>query len=77
MDWRFVKPVVLALSMTTSTAGILPTAASRRSCPTRWNGAKIFIPAYDEMRPIIDEITAGLLAFCLEIAATAEARKTV
>jgi carboxypeptidase T len=36
-----------------------------------------FHPAYDEMRPIIDEVTAGLLAFCLEIAATAEARKAV
>jgi hypothetical protein len=29
------------------------------------------------MRPIIDEVTAGLLAFCLEIAAITETRKAV
>ena len=36
-----------------------------------------FHPAYDEMRHIIDEVTAGLLAFCLEIAAMTKARNTV
>jgi carboxypeptidase T len=36
-----------------------------------------FHPAYDEMRLIIDEVTAGLLAFCLEIAAMTGAGKTV
>jgi carboxypeptidase T len=36
-----------------------------------------FHPGLRRMRPIIDEITAGLLAFCLEIAATAGARKAV
>jgi hypothetical protein len=29
------------------------------------------------MRHIIDEVTAGLLAFCLQIAAMTEARRTV
>jgi hypothetical protein len=36
-----------------------------------------FQPPYEEMRHIIDEVTAGLLAFCLEIAALTEARGTV
>jgi murein tripeptide amidase MpaA len=31
-------------------------------------------PPYDEMRRIIDEVTAGLLAFCLKIIAMTEAR---
>jgi hypothetical protein len=35
-----------------------------------------FHPAYDEMRNIIDEVTAGLLAFCLQIVAMSEAGKT-
>jgi murein tripeptide amidase MpaA len=36
-----------------------------------------FHPAYDEMRLIIDEVTAGLLAFCLKIVAMTRARSTV
>jgi carboxypeptidase T len=36
-----------------------------------------FHPAYDEMRHVIDEVTAGLLAFCLEIVARTQARNTV
>jgi hypothetical protein len=36
-----------------------------------------FHPPYEEMRRIIDEVTAGLLAFCLQIAAMTEARRTV
>jgi carboxypeptidase T len=36
-----------------------------------------FHPPYEEMRHIIDEVTAGLLAFCLQIAAMTEARGTV
>ncbi len=36
-----------------------------------------FHPPYEEMRHIIDEVTAGLLAFCLQIAAMTEARRTV
>jgi murein tripeptide amidase MpaA len=35
-----------------------------------------FQPAHDEMRRIIDEITAGLLTFCLGIVAMTEARGT-
>jgi hypothetical protein len=45
------------------------------SCTLEWG--EDFHPAYDEMRHIIDEVTAGLPAFCLEIAAMIEARKTV
>jgi len=36
-----------------------------------------FHPPYEEMQHIIDEVTAGLLAFCLQIAAMTEARRTV
>jgi murein tripeptide amidase MpaA len=36
-----------------------------------------FHPAYDEMRHITEEVTAGLLAFCLQIAAMTQAGKTV
>lgn len=35
-----------------------------------------FQPPYEEMQHIIDEVTAGLLAFCLEIAAMIETRRT-
>ena len=35
-----------------------------------------FQPAYDEMRHVIDEVTAGLLAFCLQISAMSQARNT-
>jgi carboxypeptidase T len=36
-----------------------------------------FQPCYQEMQHIIDEVTAGLLAFCLEIVAMTEARRPV
>lgn len=35
-----------------------------------------FHPPYPQMRPIIDEVTAGLLAFCLKIVATIPTQKT-
>ena len=34
-------------------------------------------PPWQEMRQIIDEVTAGLLAFCLEIVATIRGQRTV
>jgi carboxypeptidase T len=37
---------------------------------------KSYHPLYSEMRPIIDETTAGLLAFCLEIANLSQAHST-
>lgn len=36
-----------------------------------------FHPAYDEMRHIIEEVTAGLLAFCLQIVAVTKAGRAV
>lgn len=42
-----------------------------------WGDASTgFHPHYHEMRHIIDEITAGLLAFCLQIVAMTKARAT-
>jgi hypothetical protein len=36
-----------------------------------------FHSPYEEMRHIINEVTAGLPAFCLEIVAMTQARRTV
>jgi carboxypeptidase T len=39
-------------------------------------GDTYYHPPYDQMRHIIDEVTAGLLAFCLKVVAMTQARAT-
>jgi carboxypeptidase T len=51
-----------------------PSQAKIVSYTLEWGTA--FQPPYQEMRHIIDEVTAGLLAFCLEIVATPRAQTT-